>query len=150
MLVRAGANVKAANRYGITPMYSAAINGNASMIQLLIEAGADVNAALPEGETALMTAARTGKVDAMKVLLEHGADVNVREKWKNQTALMWAAHEGNAERRSPIDRCSAGRLCCLPRARARATSSRNSWPLAPTSTRSCPTARARSSRPSRV
>ncbi len=32
MLVRAGANVKAANRYGVTPMYSAAVNGNASMI----------------------------------------------------------------------------------------------------------------------
>src|SRR4029079_17764049 len=30
-------------------------------------------------------------------LLAHGADVNVKERWKKQTALMWAAHEGNAE-----------------------------------------------------
>jgi ankyrin repeat protein len=96
MLVRAGANVKATNRYGVTPLYSAALNGNAEMIELLIKAGADVETALPEGETALMTAARTGKVDAVKVLLAHGANVNARESWKNQTALMWAAHEGNA------------------------------------------------------
>ena len=39
-LVRAGANVKAMNRYGVTPMYSAAVNGNAAMIELLHEARA--------------------------------------------------------------------------------------------------------------
>jgi ankyrin repeat protein len=44
-----------------------------------------------------MTAARTGKVDAVRVLLARGADVNAKERWKQQTALMWAAHEGNAE-----------------------------------------------------
>jgi ankyrin repeat protein len=38
LLVRAGANVKAANRYGVTPMYSAAVNGNAAMIELLLKA----------------------------------------------------------------------------------------------------------------
>jgi len=97
LLVNAGANVKAANRYGVTPIYSAAVHGNAAMLALLIKAGADVNAALPEGETTLMTAARTGVVDAIKVLLAHGAPVNVAETWKRQTALMWAAHEGNAE-----------------------------------------------------
>jgi len=97
MLVRAGANVKAVNRYGVTPMYSAALNGDAAMIALLLKAGADPNVALPEGETPLMTAARTGKPDAVKVLLENGAGVNVKEKWKHQTALMWAAHEGNVE-----------------------------------------------------
>jgi ankyrin repeat protein len=32
----------------------------------------------------------------MRVLLAHGAKVNVKENWKQQTALMWAAHEGNA------------------------------------------------------
>src|SRR5437899_12752826 len=29
LLVRAGANVRAANRYGITPLYSATVNGSA-------------------------------------------------------------------------------------------------------------------------
>src|SRR5215471_12924453 len=42
-----------------------------------------------------MTAARTGKVDALKVLLTHGADVKAKESTHGQTALMWAAAEGN-------------------------------------------------------
>jgi ankyrin repeat protein len=33
----------------------------------------------------------------VKLLLAHGADVNAKERWKQQTALMRAAHEGNAE-----------------------------------------------------
>ena len=43
-----------------------------------------------------MTAALTGKVDAVKMLLAHGAKVNDAEPCKGQTALMWAASEGNA------------------------------------------------------
>src|SRR5262245_66496743 len=31
-LIRAGANVKAANRYGITPLYLASVNGNAVIV----------------------------------------------------------------------------------------------------------------------
>ena len=32
----------------------------------------------------------------MKVLLEHGAEVNVKENFRGQTAVMWAAAEGHA------------------------------------------------------
>ena len=46
LLIAAGANVKAANRYGVTPLYSAAVNGNAAMIERLLTAGADPNTAL--------------------------------------------------------------------------------------------------------
>src|SRR5438105_1936801 len=66
LLIRAGANVSAANREGATPMQLAAINGNALMIEKLIKAGANPNASLSKfGDTALMLAARTGKVDAV-------------------------------------------------------------------------------------
>ena len=97
LLVQAGAKVNAKNRYGVVPMYSAAVNGSARMIELLLNAGADVESALPEGETALMTASRTGRVAAVQMLLKHGANVNAKEGWKKQTALMWAAHEGNGD-----------------------------------------------------
>jgi len=94
-LIRAGANVNAPNRYGITPLALACINGNAAIIQILLQAGADPNSASPEGETALMTASRTGKVEAVNRLLGRSAKVNVKENWKGQTALMWAAGEGH-------------------------------------------------------
>jgi ankyrin repeat protein len=96
-LIRAGADVKAANRYGVTALYLACVNGNAAMIERLLKAGADANAATTEGETALMTVARTGNVEAAKVLLGHGATVDARENWHQQTALMWAAAEKHPE-----------------------------------------------------
>src|SRR5207244_10376909 len=95
LLIAAGANVKAASRYNVTPLSLAATNGSASMIERLLKAGADANATSEQGQTALMTAALTGKVDAIKILLAHGAKVNEKEPVKTQTALMWAAYEGN-------------------------------------------------------
>ncbi len=96
-LIAGGANVKAATRYGITPLSLACTNGNASIIERLLKAGADANGTSEQGQTALMTAALTGKVDAVKVLLTHGAKVSAAEPVKGQSALMWAASEGNAE-----------------------------------------------------
>ena len=91
----AGANVNAANRYGVTPLSLACVNGDAPMIEMLLKAGADANSTLPEGETALMTAANTGNVAALRALLAHGANVNATESSKGQTALMWAVNKGH-------------------------------------------------------
>src|SRR5438034_11605397 len=66
LLIRAGANVKAENRYRVTPLSQACINGSAAMIELLLKAGADPNTGLPDGEPVLMTAARSGKVAAVE------------------------------------------------------------------------------------
>ena len=94
LLIRAGANVSAANRATATPLLLASINGNAAMLEKLIKAGADSNAALTKSaDTALMMTARTGKTDAIKVLLDHGAQVNAKETWGGTTALMWAVAE---------------------------------------------------------
>ena len=97
LLLAAGAKVSAATRYKITPLSIAATNGNAAMITRLIEAGADPNSTSREGETVLMTASLNGNVDAIKVLLAKGAKVNEIEPWKQQTAVMWAAGEGNTK-----------------------------------------------------
>src|SRR5687768_12526670 len=48
LLIRAGANVKAANRYGVTPLWLACINGSEAMITRLLGAGADPNTTMPE------------------------------------------------------------------------------------------------------
>jgi ankyrin repeat protein len=96
LLVRAGANVKTANRYGVTPLSLACTNGNSAMVELLLTAGADPNTTLPGGETALMTAARVGTLASVKALLARGATVDGKDERHGQTALMWAAAEGHA------------------------------------------------------
>jgi ankyrin repeat protein len=96
-LLKAGADAKRANRYGMTPLHLAAVNGNAAILRDLIDAGANANAVLPEGETVLMTAARTGSAEAVKLLLERGADVNAQDKWYGESALMWAAAQNHGD-----------------------------------------------------
>jgi uncharacterized protein len=96
ILLRAGANPKAANREGSTPLWLASVNGDAATIEALIKAGADANELLPLGRTPVMAAARTGNVDAIKVLIDHGANVNAKETLRGTTPLMWAADEGHA------------------------------------------------------
>jgi len=95
-LIRAGADIYARNRLGVTPIYLASINGSAAMIGELLKAGVDPNAVVSElGEKPLMLAARTGNTQAIRVLIDQGADVNARDASKQQTALMYAAAEGH-------------------------------------------------------
>src|SRR5687768_13173429 len=96
-LIRAGADIKATNRYGVAPISLACARGNAAIVDILLQAGADANTALPEGETCLMSAASTGNLPTVRALLVRGAGVNAVESWKGQTALMWAAAEGHAD-----------------------------------------------------
>ena len=99
LLLRAGANAVATNRFGASPLSEPAISGNAELVKALLEAGADAKAlSTPDGETVLMSAARSGNLDSVRMLLDRGADVNARERYKGQTALMWAA----AERHAPV------------------------------------------------
>src|SRR5215831_6258087 len=97
-LIRTGANPRAVNRDGATPMFLATLNGSAAMIDTLLKAGADVNApVLSRGETALMMAARTGKLDPMRTLLARGAKVSATENLRGTNALMWAAEQGHTD-----------------------------------------------------
>ena len=98
LLLRAGANAKAASRYGVTPLSEAATYGSAALVEALLKAGADANTLTTErGETVLMTASRAGNAEAVKVLLEHGADANAKESFRGQTSLMWAAAENHPD-----------------------------------------------------
>jgi ankyrin repeat protein len=97
LLIRAGANARAVNRTGATPMFLATLNGSAAMIDALLKAGVDPNTpVLSRGETALMMAARTGKLDAVRLLLDRGARVDATEDLRGTNALMWASEQGHA------------------------------------------------------
>ena len=131
----------------VTPLFVAATNGNAPIIETLLKAGADANTAtgdhrgLSAGEPALMAAARTGNVEAVKLLIDHGADVRAGEGWHKQSALMYAAAANSRRRRPGVARCGrrhrgdVGRrlhAAALRRARRRDRGRRRcSWPLAP-------------------
>ena len=76
-LLKAGADAKAQDRYGLTPVRLACENANAKILRRLLDAGADPNSPDPQGTTALMIAARTeGGTEALKLLLDRGAAVN--------------------------------------------------------------------------
>ncbi len=96
-LLARGAKADVANRYRVTPLYAAALNGNPAMMAALLAAKADPNGAAPSGETLLMTAARTGVVKAMQLLIDAGARVDAREPHFNQTALMLAVRSNSAD-----------------------------------------------------
>src|SRR6184192_2024275 len=94
LLVRAGADVNVANRYGVTllshgaavhakddrrgqtALMWAAAEGHADVVQALIDAGADVRLRLASGFTPLLFAVREGRLGVVRVLLKAGADVN--------------------------------------------------------------------------
>ncbi|PYS43557.1 MAG: hypothetical protein DMG14_00505, partial [Acidobacteria bacterium] len=93
LLIRAGADVKFADRYGVTPLYLACANGNAGMIKLLLDAGSADRTA----ETALMTAVKVGNVDSVQLLLDRGAKVDTTDPTYKQTALMIAVRENHSD-----------------------------------------------------
>ena len=96
-LIRAGADVKATNRYGIAAIALACESGSPDILEKLITAGVSANATGPYGETALHTCAHSGKVEAAKVLIAHGASLDAGDGWRGQTPLMWAAAQGHPD-----------------------------------------------------
>lgn len=89
LLIKAGANVKHANKIGETPLHNAATKGREDICALLIANGADVNAADKIGTTPLHKGAKYGYWKVVEVLVKNKADVNVRNKL-NQSPLILA------------------------------------------------------------
>ena len=93
-LLAAGAEANAANRYGLTPLALAAMNGSGAFVELLLAAGADPERAQPGGETPLLTAARAGRIEAVNALLARRARIDAVIEGSGQTALHWALTPG--------------------------------------------------------
>jgi ankyrin repeat protein len=66
LLLLSGADAKAADRLGVTPLFLAAMNGNGAIMRKLLDAGANANQIENTGETVLMVAIRTGDADAVR------------------------------------------------------------------------------------
>jgi ankyrin repeat protein len=100
-LVEQGAPVNGLSRYGSTPLYMAAVQGEAEIAHLLLEAGADPNkesAGESEG-TPLCAAASWGHAEVVRLLLLYGADPNLIERTEEapMTALTWARRNHHDE-----------------------------------------------------
>ena len=97
LLLRAGADPNRPNRLGVRPLQLAVNNDDLPMVRLLLAAHADPNGADRTGETYLMMAAATAGVAVVKALLDAGAVVEATDPQYGQTALMFAAREGQTE-----------------------------------------------------
>jgi uncharacterized protein len=96
-LLKAGANLKIAQRSGETPLMTCAATGNVDAVTALLARGADVNASeTRRGQTALMWAVARKHVVVTRALLARHADVNAHSK-NGFTPLMFAAQLGDPE-----------------------------------------------------
>ncbi len=93
LLLHGGADAKAKDDDGITPLFLAVNNRQAGAAHLLIAKGADVNARRQTDRTLLHDAAARGHLDVAEVLLAHGARVNAVTTL-GTTPLHLAAQEG--------------------------------------------------------
>jgi ankyrin repeat protein len=91
-----GADAKAREPDGTTPLHYAAHYADARLIAALLKAKADPNAVNDFGAKPLAEAATTGNAEAIRLLLKAGAEVEATNT-EGQTALMVVARTGKVE-----------------------------------------------------
>ncbi|KNH08255.1 Ankyrin repeat [Candidatus Burkholderia brachyanthoides] len=68
------------NKKGWTPLHYAATNGHDDIVKILLDHSAYIDAASPNGTTPLMMAARGGHLSTCKLLLDEGADLRLKNQ----------------------------------------------------------------------
>jgi Ankyrin repeats (3 copies) len=87
-LLRAGADVNAANQAGISVLMAGVADGSVEVVRRLIEAGARVNTQDAGGQTALMYAAKYRRLAIARLLVASGAKTSLRDD-EGRTAMVW-------------------------------------------------------------
>jgi ribosomal protein S18 acetylase RimI-like enzyme len=91
LLLDAGADIEAKDKYGYTALIRAASNGYTEVVKLLLDAGADIEAKKENGDTALIRAASNGHTEVVKLLKQYGAiDPRKQQIFNERTKLMQA------------------------------------------------------------
>src|SRR5690606_2175251 len=96
-LLAAGADPMASIPSGETLVMTAALSGNAEVVEQLLAAGADPNGVATRGQTALMWAAGEGHHEVVRLLLEYGAEPEARSIARTQYMKTEKDQESNAE-----------------------------------------------------
>jgi ankyrin repeat protein len=96
-LLQRGSKPDIRNSFGALPLGEAIDLLDLAMVNLLLQGGANPNLGNDDNQTPLMMAARAGSLPIAEALLKAGARVNEREKFREQTALMWAVAASSAE-----------------------------------------------------
>ena len=81
-------------KQGMTPLLSATMKSDRTIVQMLLDHGAPLNDRDKEGRSALIWASGTGNIEIARMLLQHGADLKPREKQHGADALLVAAARG--------------------------------------------------------
>ncbi|HEX7079427.1 MAG TPA: ankyrin repeat domain-containing protein [Gammaproteobacteria bacterium] len=95
-MIRAGADVNAAQGDGTTPLHWAVYRIDPELVSVLLERGAKADAVNLYGSSPLAEAVKVGHAGLVETLLEAGADVESPNQ-DGQTALMLAARAGALE-----------------------------------------------------
>jgi ankyrin repeat protein len=96
LLVKAGADLDAADGAGETALMKAATYGHVDAVRALVGAGADVKRFSKKGGTAVSFAATEGQAECVRALAELKADVDAKDE-KQLTALYYATQQGQTE-----------------------------------------------------
>ncbi|KFA54499.1 hypothetical protein S40293_10062 [Stachybotrys chartarum IBT 40293] len=94
LLLDNGADVKAKDYTGRTPLSLALNNADETSVQLLLENGADIESRDDGGRTPLSLAAMTKNKAAVQLLLKNGANIESRDDG-GRTPLLLAASQGS-------------------------------------------------------
>jgi ankyrin repeat protein len=98
MLVDHGADLKAVNDYGQTPLHVAIVESDLrgeiyleDTVRMLVDRGADIHSRDSDGRTPLHDAAKGGNNTALEILIERGAEIDAR-CFKGRTPLIEAVY----------------------------------------------------------